>query len=185
MRTRTLVPTLALVVAIACGSAACGGEAAVDPASVTWTDQVCGALAGFTGAVTDQPRIDQADPVAAVQSATGYVGTTTEALQRSISALDAVGPSPVSGGDEYVTRLKDALTRIKAGFDAARSQLGGVDTSSPQAFAAAFPAAMAPLQELRNLPDPTEGLRANDELRAASEQAPRCREIRSIGTPTG
>ncbi len=182
---RTLVPALALLVATGCGVAACGGEPAADSAAVTWTDQVCGALAGFTDAVTTQPQVDQADPVATVRGMAEYVGTTTDAVQRSITALDTVGASPVSGGDEYVARLRDALTRIQAGFDATRNQLVGVDTSSPQAFAAAFPAAVAPLQELRNLPDPTEGLRANDALRVASEQAPRCREIRSVGTPTG
>lgn len=169
--TGTLVSTLVLVLATGCGG---GGSEAV-----AWTDEVCGALAGFTAAVTDQPTIDQRDPAAAVQGLGDYLGDTAAALQASISALDAAGPSPVDGGDEYVSRLKTALGQIRTGFVTARSQLTGVDTSSIASVTAALPAAVAPLQELTNLADPTEGLRANDALRAAADQAPNCQRLRA------
>jgi hypothetical protein len=183
MRTRrfswTLASTLALLVAAGCGGSGAGTE------TVAWTDGVCGALTGFTDVVTTQPQIDPADPVGAVRGVSDYLGSTAEALQRSISALDAVGTSPVDGGDEYVARLRDALTQIRTSFDAARTQLTGLDASNPASLATALPAAFAPLQELHNLPDPTEGLRANDELRAASEQAPNCQQLRSSASAAG
>ncbi|WP_219414877.1 hypothetical protein [Pseudonocardia nigra] len=182
MRTRrfggTVAASLALLVA-GCG----GGSATADP--VAWTDEVCGALTGFTRVVTAQPQIDPADPVAAVRTLDGWFGSTTAELQRSIAALDAVGASPVDGGDQYVTRLREALSSMQAGFEDARTRLDTADTSSPAALAAAFPAVVAPLQDLRDVPDPTEGLQADDALRTAGEQAPNCRALRTAGAPAG
>ena len=182
MRTRRFSSTVAALAVLA---AACGGGDATSEDAVAWTNEVCGALSGFTRAATTGPRIDQADRVAAVQEVSRYLGSTSEELQRSLTALDAVGPSPVEGGDEYVGRLRDALRGIRTGFDSARAQLAAIDVSDPAELATAVPAAVAPLQELGNLPDPTEGMRTNEELRAASERAGNCRELRSTGTPAG
>jgi hypothetical protein len=181
MWTRRFSCTVAALSVLAAG---CGGVgAAGSDDAIAWTDQVCGALIGFTRAATEDPKVDPADPVAATQEVSRYLSVTADELQRSVSALDAVGPSPVEGGDQYVARLSEALSRIRAGFESARTQLVGIDTSNPRAFATAFPTAVAPLQELRNLPDPTEGLRSNEELRAASQQARSCHELREMGTP--
>jgi hypothetical protein len=183
MRTRRFSCTVAALAALVTG---CGGaDTAADEDAVAWTNQVCGALTGFTRAATSSPRIDQTDRVAAVQEMDRYLGSTAEELQRSLTELDAVGPSPVEGGDEYVERLQEALHGIHTGFGSALAQLAAVDQSDPAALTTAIPAAVAPLQGLRNLPDPTEGMRANEELRAASEQAQSCRELRSTATPTG
>ncbi|HYH29207.1 MAG TPA: hypothetical protein VD903_02385 [Pseudonocardia sp.] len=181
MRTRRFTCT---VVALAALAAGCGDAAASEDA-VAWTNQVCTALSGFTRAASTGPRVDSADPVATVQGVRDYLRATSEELQRSLTALDAVGPSPVAGGDQYVTRLEEALRGIHTGFESARTQLRTVDTADPQALATAFPAAVAPLQELRDLPDPTEGLGEGDELRVAAEQAAACRELRSAAAPTG
>jgi hypothetical protein len=182
MRTRKLSCTIAALAALAAG---CGGSAGPSEEAVAWTDQVCGALSGFTRAATTSPQIDRADPVAAVQELDRYLGATSDELQRSLTALDAVGPSPVDGGDTYVDRLEEALRGIRSGFDAARTQLAAVNVSDPAQFATAVPAALAPLQELRNLPAPTEGMRASEELGAASERADKCRQLRATSTPAG
>ena len=182
MRTRRFSCTIAALAALVAG---CGGSAAPSEDAVAWTNQVCGALSGFTRAATTSPRIDRADPVAAVQELDRYLGATSDELQRSLTELGAVGPSPVDGGDAYVGRLEEALRGIRSGFDSARTQLAAVDVSNPQELATAIPAALAPLGDLRNLPSPTEGMRATEELGAASEQAENCRQLRSTGAPTG
>ena len=182
MRTRSLSCTVAALAALVAG---CGGSTAPDEDAVTWTNQVCGALAGFTRAATTSPEIDRSDPVAAVQELDRYLGATSEELQRSLTELDAVGTSPVNGGDAYVGRLEEALRGIRSGFDSARTQLAAVDVSDPAQLATAVPAALAPLQELRNLPAPTEGMRDSEELGAASEQAESCRRLRSTSAPAG
>jgi hypothetical protein len=182
LRTRRSICTIAAVAALAAG---CGGSAAPSEEAVAWTDQVCGALAGFTRAATTSPQINRADAVAAVQELDRYLGATSDELQHSLTALDAVGPSPVDGGDAYVSRLEEALRGIRTGFDSARTQLAAVDVSDPAQLATAVPAALAPLQGLRNVPAPTEGMRASEELAAASEQAESCRQLRATSTPAG
>jgi hypothetical protein len=182
MRTRSFSCTVATIAALVAG---CGGGAAPSEEAVAWTNQVCGALSGFTRAATTSPQIDRADPVAAVQELDRYLGATSGELQRSLTTLDTVGPSPVDGGDAYVGRLAEALRGIRSGFDSARTQLAGVDVSDPAQLATAVPAALAPLQELRNLPAPTEGMRASGALGAASERAENCRQLRSTSAPAG
>jgi hypothetical protein len=182
MRTRRISSTVAALAALAAG---CGGSAGPSEEAVAWTNQVCAALSGFTRAATTSPRIDRADPAAAVQELDRYLGATSDELQRSLAALDGVGASPVEGGDAYVGRLEEALRGIRSGFDTARTQLAAVDARDQAQLATAVPAAMAPLQELRNLPAPTEGLRASEELGAASEQAENCRALRSTAAPAG
>ncbi|OLT14010.1 hypothetical protein BJF78_20600 [Pseudonocardia sp. CNS-139] len=171
----TLLSALVLLVA------GCGGGSSADPDAVAWTGNVCSALGGFTLAVARQPQVDRSDPAAAVRGVGEYLASTSGALQESVAALDRVGPSPVDGGDEYVTRLRDALVRIRESFEAARAQLAVVDPANPELLATALPAAMAPLQELRTMPSPTEGLGANDALRTASEQAPSCQVLGTVG----
>lgn len=185
MGTRRLTCTLAsafvLVVVAGCGGG--DGADAAGSEAVAWTDRVCGALSGFAVAATTQPRLDGDDPKAAVRGLGDYFGSTAAALQGSIDQLDTVGASPVDGGDQYVARLKGALTQIRTRFDTAEGELAGVDTSSPQAVSVALPAALAPLQELRNLADPTAGLGTTDELRAATDKAPNCQQVRSTTAP--
>jgi hypothetical protein len=182
MRTRRFSSTVAALAALVGG---CGGSTAPSEGAVDWTNQVCGSLSGFTRAATTSPQIDRADPVAAVQELDRYLGATSEELQRSLTALGTVGPSPVDGGDAYVGRLEEALRGIRNGFDSARMQLAVVDVSDPAQLATAVPAALAPLQDLRNLPAPTDGMRDSEELGAASEQAANCRQLRSSGAPAG
>lgn len=172
--TGTLTPALALVVLTGCG----GG---VDAEAVAWADSVCGALAPFSEAAASQPVLEQTDPVGVVSGYDGYLGSITTALDTSLDRLAAAGPAPVEGGDEYVAKLRDTLTQIRTSFGTTRTQLAEVDTSSIQSVTTALPAAVAPLQELANLPDPTEGLQANEELRTAADRAPNCQKLRTAG----
>jgi hypothetical protein len=172
MGRRKTISTLAATLALTAG---CGSAAS--PAAVTWAGNVCSALSGFAKAVSARPTIDRSPPLVAVQQLDGYFGSSASALQGSIDGLDAAGPAPVAGGDEYVGRLKDTLNRIRAGFEDARTRLAGADTSSTRSWNAALPAVMAPIQELSGLADPTAGMQSTDELRAATGQAPSCRGL--------
>jgi hypothetical protein len=166
-----IATTLALVVA-------CGGAPAPSEAAVSWADRVCGALGGFTRVAAATPATDPTDPAASVQRLGAYLDTTAGAVQDAIGGISAAGPAPVAGGDEYVRRLTETLTRIRTGFNDAKGRLATVDTSSPESVAAALPAVMAPLRELGSLTGPAEDLGPADELRAATDQAPNCRSLR-------
>lgn len=173
MRIRTKASALAAMLALLAG---CSG-ASNGAAAVTWTDDVCAALLGFTTAASAQPQVDPTMPTAAVSQLRDYLATTATALRDTIDGLSAAGPAPVEGGDQFVDRLTDTLTQIRTSFEEAAGRVAQVDTSSVESVAAALPAVVAPLQELSNLADPTEGLQANDELRRAAEQAPNCQRL--------
>ncbi|NMI01258.1 hypothetical protein [Pseudonocardia acidicola] len=182
----------ALLVAAGCGSSVAGtpqpaaapsAGAAAPADAVAWTDKVCGAVLQFADAASAKPNITTSDPAAAVKGLSDYLGRAGTALQGSIDSLGRVGPSPVQGGDVIVANLTDTLTKIKTSFDTARTKIDEVDTSDPQAMSTAVPAAVAPLQELSKLPNPTAGLENNAELNRAAEQAPNCQKVRA--TPTG
>jgi hypothetical protein len=177
MRTRKLLGTAAVALTLL-ASAGCGGD---DGDAVAWTDDVCGALLEFTDAVSAQPAIDPADPAAAVGTISDYFATASESLQSAVAGLDAAGPSPVDGGDEIVDGLRDALTQFRTSFDEARTQLDAIDTSDPQEVLTALPAAVAPLEQLAEVPDPTANLQGNPELNEAAEQAPNCQRVRAAG----
>ncbi|MFC4943247.1 hypothetical protein [Pseudonocardia sp. GCM10023141] len=162
----------ALVIVAGCSSGPSAG-------AVTWTNDVCGALTGFARSAAAQPKINKDDPAGAVRLLSTYFSSTAAALQDAITGLDSAGPAPVTGGDDFVGRLKTTLTSIHSSFTDAGTRLSGVDSSSPEALAAALPAVVAPLQSLSSLADPTRGLESNDALRAAAEQAPNCKQLRS------
>jgi len=174
MTLRTLFCMLVVTPVLLTG---CGGSNGAD--AVAWTDNVCGALSGFATTVSSPPAVDRSNPDAAKSSLGTYFTTTVAALQETIRGLKAAGPAPVKGGDEYLSRLTDTLTRVEASFTDAAGRLEQLDTSGPDWMTVALPAVLAPLQELGNLADPTSGLEAVDELRVAAEKAPRCQQLRT------
>jgi len=178
MSSRRLFTMLTVTLALTTAGCAAGGDGGGADA-VEWTDDVCGALAPFATAASAQPAVDPADPAGMVRELGIYLGSTASAVQDSVRGLEAAGPAPVEGGDEYVDRLTETLTKVGTSFSDAEVRLSGVDTSSAESVATALPDVVAPLQELGALADPTDGLRSTDELRAAADQAPRCQQLRT------
>lgn len=152
----------------------CGGSRD----AVAWTDDVCAALTDFATTASTPPPVEN-DPDAVKAGLSTFFSTITGALQEAIRGLKAAGPAPVAGGDEYVSRLTDTLTRVETSFTDASRRLELLDTSSPESLATALPAVLAPLKELGDLADPTDGLVAIDELRVAADKAPRCQQLRT------
>ncbi|WP_219414876.1 hypothetical protein [Pseudonocardia nigra] len=159
--------------------AGAGAPAAGDP--VAWVDQVCGALLPVIRTGANPPQLDRAvDPAELVGTLSEYLGEAEASADSAITGMAQVGPSPVAGGDEIVTELSGALTTFRTSFQEARTQLDAIDTSDPDALATGLPAAIAPLQELATLPDPTADLQNTAELDRASREAPNCQEIENL-----
>lgn len=149
--------------------------------AVAWVDQVCGALLPFIRAASAPPPFDgSSDPAALVEGISDYFGETGAAADTAISGMAAAGPSPAEGGDEVVTALTGTLTTIRTSFRDAQTRLDAIDTSDPRAFATELPGAIAPLQELTTLSDPTAGLESSPELDRAGKQAPNCQQIEAL-----
>jgi hypothetical protein len=151
--------------------------------SVQWVDGVCGDLLPFVRAAGTPPQLTSAaDPTALVKSISDYLAQGAGAADSAITGMARVGPSPVSGGDQVVTRLTETLTKFRTSFQNAKTQVDAVDTTDQQALITELPKAVAPLQDLANMPDPTVDLQTNPELQRASTQAPNCQQIqRQVG----
>ena len=172
------------------GTAAPAGAGQADPAAppaagtddpVVWVDSVCGALLPFIQTASVQPELNTSgSPDELVQGLSDYLGQASAAAGSAIEGMRAAGPSPVEQGDELVTGLTEALTTFQTTFDSTKTRLDAVDTSDPAALATALPEAIAPLQDLANVPDPTDQLQSNSELDAAAEQAPNCQQIETV-----
>jgi hypothetical protein len=179
-----------LLLSLACTTAVSGSarpagstQGTTTTDSVQWVDGVCGALLPFVRTAGTPPQLTAApDPAALAKSIGDYLAQGAGAADSAITGIARVGPSPVAGGDEVVTRLTGTLTTFRTSFQNAKAQVDAVDTTDPQALATELPKAVAPLQQLANMPDPTVDLQTNPELQRASAQAPNCQQIqRQIG----
>jgi hypothetical protein len=146
---------------------------------VKWVDGVCGALLPFVQTAGTPPQLGSAaDPAGLARGISDYLGQSARAADSAIGGMTRVGPSPVAGGDDVVTRLAQTLTTFKTSFQNVKAQVDAVDISDRKAVVAELPKAVAPLQDLANLPDPTVDLQASPELDQASQHAPNCQQVR-------
>jgi hypothetical protein len=181
---------LSAVAAMALGSGCTttmSGSASADSAeiaasssgdAVAWVDQVCGPLIPFIRTAGSPPEPSQArDPAALVQNISDYLEEAEDAAETAISGMSDAGPSPVAGGDEIIDRLSGTLSTFQTSFRDARTRIEAVDLNDQQALLTEVPAAVAPLEQLANMPDPIAGLQGSPELDQAAEQAANCQQI--------
>jgi len=193
--TRTLLAAIAVATVALTGCSATvtgapaptGGSSALAPNAptttdpVAWTDQVCGSLLPFVGASTTGPQFDQSNPGAEAKSLSDYLGNVVSAIDEGLVGLDAAGPAPVADGDAFVAKLKDALTIVRSSFEKSKTAIDKVDPNNITELATALPELLAPLQDLSKLQDPTTGLKANPELKAAAAKAANCQKLNKVG----
>jgi hypothetical protein len=160
-------------------AAAAGGAATSDP--VAWTDKLCGSLLPSVKALSTSPQVDQNDPGATVKALSGYFGTAVSSLDQTLKGLDAAGPSPIANGDAVVVKLKQTLGSVRTSFNNAKAAIDKVDPNNISDIATALPEALAPLQNLQSLDDPSTDIQSNPALEAAAAKAPNCQEINKLG----
>jgi hypothetical protein len=152
--------------------------AAGDP--VGWTNRVCGVLLPLIKVASTEPTFDQNDPGSAVRALSNYLGGALSAVDQALTGLDAVGPAPVPTGDTIVGRLKQTLTTVRTAFDRAKTATDKLDPTDPIALATRLPQAVAPLQDLQKLEDPTADLKTDPVLEAAAVTAPNCQTLSKL-----
>jgi hypothetical protein len=163
------------------GSSALAPNAPTTTDPVEWTDQVCGSLLPVVEASTTEPQFDQSNPGAALKALSNYLGTTVSAIDQALAGLDAAGPAPIADGDAFAAKLKNALTTVRSSFDKSKTAIDKVDPNNITELVTALPEVLAPLQDLSQLQDPTTGLKANPELKAAAAKAPNCQKLNKAG----
>ncbi|MEU7475153.1 hypothetical protein AB0A63_04160 [Lentzea sp. NPDC042327] len=187
---RSLVATTA-VAAIALAGCTNGGNSGTstptsgqpDAAAVTYMDKVCGAASAFAKVDKTAPKLDAGDPAKLKAEMAAYMGQHADAFTKSAADLKQVGPSPVAGGDEAVTKMSETFTALGTLFADAKVKIEQADANDATGGLQAAGEAISKLSELA---DPLRDLKAVPELQKAAQSAQKCQEMQRLGAaPTG
>ena len=194
---RSVVAVAALVLALAGCSDDTPGAPAPGPSATTttttteaggdavaWAEQVCASVGPEVAKLSAGPDIDPSNPQAAKEGLVTYLDTLISAIDRMIGGVRDAGAPPVQDGQVAADRAVSTLEQAKTSVTAARDELAAADVSDPAAFQAAFTKVGEDLQKLSELENPMKGLRGNEELDKAFEQAPACKKLSSPETTT-
>ncbi len=162
-------------------AAAPTGETGASDATA-WAEQVCAAVAPEVEKLGAGPNIDPSNPQAAKDGLVSYLDTMVGALDRMIDGMQDAGAPPVPDGQVAVDRAVGTLEEAKGSIEAAKDELEGADVSDPAAFQAAFTKVGEDLQKLSDLDNPMAGLRGNEELHKAFQEAESCKELAGSGS---
>ncbi|MFC5994544.1 hypothetical protein ACFQE5_10010 [Pseudonocardia hispaniensis] len=170
MRVRSSIG--AATVALSLLTAGCGGSG--DAETIAWAGTVCGSYVSFREALTAAaPTATAADHAQQVRQLSAFADNAVLAAQRAIADIGAAEAPAVDGAADFAATLTRRLTQIQTTFATAKIQIEAAPDQT------ALAQSIAPLQNLTNLPDPTEDLAANAELRQAVDAAPNCQRLRA------
>ncbi|RKT52143.1 hypothetical protein [Saccharothrix australiensis] len=179
MRFRLAVVAAAGALAAGCGSG--GDEPAPSSASagdpVAYMDKVCAAASSFASAPKTPPRLDANDPAKLKADMSTYMGQMADAFNQSATRLREVGPSPVAGGDEQVSRMAGTFSDIAKSFGDAKVAVDSADANDP---VGGLQAAGEAISRLDQFAEPLKQLEATPELRDAAEKARSCQSLRTL-----
>jgi hypothetical protein len=153
---------------------------------VLWVDRVCGSLLAFTGPALAQPQFaDSPDLPGIKQKLSDYLKGIVDGLQQSRDQLNAVGRSPVGGGDQAVSRIDDVLEKLQNDITAAKDKVDSADPDDPQGFLDTITQAEDQLGKI-SAPDALADLSSSPRLQKAAAKAANCQQLSAQGaTPPG
>jgi hypothetical protein len=189
LRPRNIV-LAALALGLALAVAACGQQAGLQPAlqqssgqndpAAAWADQYCGSVVQLVQTLSTMPSVDPSTPRQASRTSSQLLGSIIDGLDRTLSGLTALGPSPVAGGDAMRLDAIGTFSGLRSRAAAAKERL---DTSSNDTTATqqALAGASAPLDELSKI-DMLQGIGSIPALAAASKRALACEPLTVKGS---
>ncbi|RAS60302.1 hypothetical protein C8D87_112199 [Lentzea atacamensis] len=164
------------------GTSATPTSGAASPEAVAYMDKVCGAASEFAKIEKTPPKLDAGDSAKLKAEMAAYMGQLADAFTKSAEGLKNVGPSPVAGGEEAVTKMADAFTSLGVVFTDAKTKIEQADANNASGGLQAAGEAIAKLSELA---DPLRELKAVPELQKATQTASKCQEMQRLNvTPT-
>jgi alpha-D-ribose 1-methylphosphonate 5-triphosphate synthase subunit PhnG len=149
---------------------------------VAWVDKVCGAVLTFTTPVLAQPNFAGADLPGIKQRLSDYLAAAETGLQQSRDQLGQVGPSPVGGGDDTVTRATAGLEKLQSDISAAKAKVDAANPADVPAFQAALADTQTSLSQV-TAPDVLGDLRTSPRLAKAVDTAPACAQLQAANAP--
>ncbi|WP_309110439.1 hypothetical protein [Saccharothrix sp.] len=187
MRFRLVVVTAAALVAAGCSSNGDGapgptGTSSPSADAVAWMDKVCSASTAFVTVEKTPPKLDANDPAKLKADMSAYMAQLADAFNKTATQLKEVGPSPVAGGDEQVTKMAETFAGIGKSFTDAKAAVDAADANDPMGGLQAAGDAIARLEQFV---EPLKALEATPELREAAEQATSCQSLRTLKPSVG
>lgn len=135
----------------------------------TWAKGVCDQIAVQTTKINDAnaalTKVDSGgDPKALQQADSAAYGQNAESFKAIAGILDAAGPAPGGGGEEYQQKAVSSFTGLSAQYAALQKKVDGLDTGDRDSFAQGLQGASTLLQKAV-----TQGDQARSALRQGSQ----------------
>lgn len=145
--------------------------------TVAYMDKVCSAASSFISVPKTPPKLDANDPVKLKADMGAYMGQMADAFNQTATRLREVGPSPVAGGDEQVSKMAGTFSDIAKSFADAKASVEQADANDP---VGGLQAAGEAIGRLDQFAEPLKQLEATPELKEAAEKAPACQGLRTL-----
>jgi hypothetical protein len=135
----------------------------------TWAKGVCDQIAVQTTKINDAnaalTKVDSGgDPKALQQADSAAYGQNAESFKAIAGILDAAGPAPGGGGEEYQQKASSSFTGLSAQYAALQKTVAGLDTGDRDSCAQGLQGASTLLQKAV-----TQGDQARSALRQGSQ----------------
>lgn len=155
------------------------GSGVPSDAEVAWIDKVCGEIVKLTESQPPPPpNVTSSDVAQALKAFDQYIGANIDMVDKTISNIRSVGPSPIPGADQDLNTLLNGLTSLKQGYETTRAKFATVNPSNPQAAQSAMIEAFTSLGKgAEDLSKAFESLDSNKQIKEAGDKAPNCQKL--------
>lgn len=177
MPARPPLGRLVAALVLAVSAAGCAASADTDDPAI-WADRVCTALVPLVQASDNRPAVNAADFAATKQSMSAALAAAADAVPQTLSGLDAAGPSPIPGGDDVVTKLRDLVSELRATMLDTKIKLDAADPADAGAFIGALADGLSARATLATkVEEAQQAVQANPEVKAAALKGASCPQV--------
>lgn len=192
---RPAVAAAALIAALLAGgcSTTVAGTPSPDPAPrptagpgadpVAWGDKVCGSLLSYYQPLSARPDYNGADLPGIKSRLSDYLSKVSGGITQGQGQLKAVGPSPVSGGDQFAKAIGELLTRTGGTVGKAKVDVDAANPADVAGFEAKLKAAQDKLKTIGSAQGLSQ-LGATPRLDKAVAAAPKCKQLNQLAKPS-
>ncbi|MDT7729162.1 MAG: hypothetical protein QOI21_5738 [Actinomycetota bacterium] len=189
---KPVLAAIALGLGLVCGLflTGCGQQAKLQPGAeqpgtvndpaAHWAEDYCGAVVQLVQTLATMPSVDPSTPQQASRTSSDLLGSVIDGLDRTLSGLAALGPSPASGGDAVRADATRTFSGIRSRAATAKERIDAVSVDDTEATRQALVGASAPLDEISKL-NLLSGIDSVPELAAASKRALSCEPLTAKG----
>ncbi|MGW3467980.1 hypothetical protein ACWDKQ_05805 [Saccharopolyspora sp. NPDC000995] len=153
--------------------------AAPSPEGVAWVGRMCGLVGGFSASQKQLPPVDKTNTATLKKTVIERIDSAVGSADGTIRGLKSLGPSPIAGADQVNEGFQQGFTQVRDLLQGAGDKAKQIDPTNEQRFQEGMTGLQQELQKGQqlNLQDKLEELDHNEELKAAAEQAPDCKQF--------